>query len=190
MDAPVRVAIVRGLLGCAAIFDAASFCFGQSNATPPPAYSFAAQRAGVPSNILFAVTLQESGVTIRGRRLPWPWTLNIAGRAHYYATREQACQALHANLKQVPAFRIDVGLAQINLGYQQRFYRHPCEVLSPHKNLLIAATILREQHRAGEDWLMSAGRYHRPAGGELADRYRRRVGRHLKEMALKGYIHP
>ncbi|HBP2253636.1 TPA: lytic transglycosylase domain-containing protein, partial [Pseudomonas aeruginosa] len=30
-----------------------------------------------------------------------------------------------------------------------------------------------------EDWLLAIGRYHRPAGGEPAVRYRRSVSRHL-----------
>ncbi|MBS0291022.1 MAG: lytic transglycosylase domain-containing protein, partial [Proteobacteria bacterium] len=35
------------------------------------------------------------------------------------------------------------------------------------------------QHTSGEDWLLAIGRYHRPAGGEPAARYRRSVSRHL-----------
>ena len=37
----------------------------------------------------------------------------------------------------------------------------------------------KEQHSPGEDWLLAIGRYHRPAGGEPAARYRRSVSRHL-----------
>ncbi|MBN0134114.1 lytic transglycosylase domain-containing protein, partial [Pseudomonas aeruginosa] len=47
------------------------------------------------------------------------------------------------------------------------------------RNLSIAAEILKEQHTTGEDWLLAIGRYHRPAGGEPAARYRRSVSRHL-----------
>ena len=46
-------------------------------------------------------------------------------------------------------------------------------------NLAIAAEILKEQYVPGEDWLLAMGRYHRPAGGEPAVRYRRSVSRHL-----------
>ncbi|WP_429509539.1 transglycosylase SLT domain-containing protein [Pseudomonas sp. BT76 TE3572] len=148
---------------------------------PPPAYGIAARQAGVPSEVLFAVALQESGVTLRGQRLPWPWTLNIAGAAHYFANRTEACLTLVQALKQLPATRIDAGLAQINLGYQKRFYRHPCELLIPHNNLAIAGKILREQYRTGEDWLEAVGRYHRPAGGSLAASYRRRVSKHMNQ---------
>lgn len=161
-----------------------SICNAQSISTPPPAYHLMAKQTGVPSEVLFAVALQESGITIRGVRLPWPWTLNIAGRARYFARRSDACHALQSARSRLPASRIDVGLAQINLGYQQRFYRHPCELLWPHRNLEIAATILREQHRPGESWIVAAGRYHRPAGGPLAARYRRSIGRHLNQITI------
>ncbi|MDQ4351157.1 lytic transglycosylase domain-containing protein, partial [Pseudomonas aeruginosa] len=42
---------------------------------PPPAYQLAAQRAGIPSTVLYAVALQESGIRRNGRIVPWPWSL-------------------------------------------------------------------------------------------------------------------
>jgi len=146
---------------------------------PPPAYQLTAQRAGIPSSVLYAVALQESGIRWNQRLVPWPWTLNIAGQSHRFDTRAQACTALHQAMRTTPFTRIDVGLAQINLGYQQHRYQQPCELLDPYRNLAIAAEILKEQHRPDEDWLLAIGRYHRPAGGEPAARYRRNVSRHL-----------
>ncbi|AER55482.1 hypothetical protein DSC_04145 [Pseudoxanthomonas spadix BD-a59] len=146
---------------------------------PPPAYQLAAQRAGVPSTVLYAVALQESGARLNGRLIPWPWSLNVAGVSKRYSTRAEACTGLHQALRQVPATRIDAGLGQINLGYQRHRYRQPCDLLDPYVNLAIAAEILREQHTPGEDWLVAIGRYHRPAGGAPAARYRRSVDQHL-----------
>lgn len=146
---------------------------------PPPAYQIAARQAGVPSPVLFAMALQESGAQLRGRLIPWPWTLNVADRSERYATRGEACVGIHRALASVPANRIDVGLVQINLGYHANRYVAPCDLLDPYANLATAAQILREHHTAGEDWLLAIGRYHRPAGGEPAARYRRGVGRYL-----------
>ena len=164
-------ALVLGLCAHAAIV------FGQE--VPPPAYQLAAQQAGVPSPVLYAVALQESGARLRGRLIPWPWTLNVAGRAERYATRAEACAGIRRALARTPANRIDAGLGQVNLGYHAHRYAHPCELLDPYRNLAIAAEILREQHTPGEDWLLAIGRYHRPAGGAPAARYRRSVHRHL-----------
>ncbi|KLN58369.1 transglycosylase SLT domain-containing protein [Variovorax paradoxus] len=146
---------------------------------PPPAYQLAAQRAGIPPAVLYAVALQESGIRRSGRLVPWPWTLNVAGQSHRYATRADACTGLQQALRAAPGTRIDVGLGQINLGYQQQRYARPCDLLDPYDNLRIAAEILQEQYVPGEDWLLAIGRYHRPAGGEPAARYRRSVSRHL-----------
>ncbi|MBI0570793.1 lytic transglycosylase domain-containing protein, partial [Pectobacterium parmentieri] len=99
-----------------------------------------------------------------------------------YASQAQACAGVHQALQDVPPTRIDVGLGQINLGWQKHRYRQPCELLDPYNNLAIAAQILKEQHTPGEDWLLAIGRYHRPAGGALAARYRRSVSQHLQRV--------
>jgi len=148
----------------------------------PPAYQLAAQQADIPASVLYAVALQESGLRWRERLIPWPWSLNVAGRTLRFETRHQACAALRQALQQTPATRIDAGLAQINLGYQKHRYRQPCELLDPYRNLSIAAGILKAHHRPDEDWLLAIGRYHRPAGGTPAVRYRRSVSRHLARL--------
>ncbi|EKB4873216.1 TPA: lytic transglycosylase domain-containing protein [Citrobacter farmeri] len=149
---------------------------------PPPAYQLAARQAGIPSVVLYAVALQESGMRRNGRVVPWPWSLNVAGESQRFATRVEACAGLQLALRQVPPTRVDAGLGQINLGYQKHRYGRPCDLLDPYANLAIAAQILREQHTPGEDWLLAIGRYHRPAGGAPAARYRRSVAQHLERV--------
>lgn len=151
---------------------------------PPPAYQSAARAAGVPSEILFAVALQESGIALRGQLIPWPWTLNAAGEPSRYATRRDACAALRRELK--TRRNVDVGLGQVNVRYHGHRVKEPCELLDPYRNLAITATILREQHTAGADWLLAVSRYHRPAGGAPARDYRERVERHLARLLAPG----
>lgn len=139
---------------------------------PPAAYQLAAEDAGIPASVLFAVAQQESGLPLHGRLIPWPWTLNVAGVPARYPNRAQACSGLRRALLRVPATRVDVGLGQVNVGYHGHRVEQPCALLDPHRNLTIAATILREQHTPGEDWLVAIGRYYRPAEGPLAGRYR------------------
>src|SRR3546814_1019505 len=83
---------------------------------------------------------------LRGRLIPWPWSLNVAGTPQRYATRAEACAGLHRALAHTPANRIDAGLGQVNLGYHAHRYTQPCELLDPYRNLAVAAEILREQH--------------------------------------------
>ena len=175
---PARAALLVCLWACAAL--------SAAQEVPPPAYQLAAQQAGVPSPVLYAVALQESGAKLRGRLIPWPWTLNVAGRAERYATQAEACTAIRRALARAPAHRVDIGLGQVNLGYHAHRYDQPCELLDPYRNLAVAAEILKEQHTPGEDWLLAIGRYHRPAGGEPAARYRRSVHQHLTRVLGPG----
>ena len=149
---------------------------------PPPAYQLAAAKAQVPADVLYAVALQESGRVMGGRVVPWPWTLNVAGLSRRYATRRLACADLRQVLRLTPASRVDVGLGQLNVGHQRHRVRQPCELLQPYRNLRLAAIILREQYTVQGGWLIAAGRYHRPAGGAPAVRYRQRVSQHLARL--------
>ncbi|WP_410457944.1 lytic transglycosylase domain-containing protein [Pseudomonas fluorescens] len=162
----------------------------QAQDVPPPAYQIAAQRADIPAVVLYAVALQESGVRLNGRLVPWPWSLNVAGESRRFATRDEACQNLQRALHNIPPTRIDVGLGQINLGYQRHRYRRACDVLDPYRNLALAADILREQHSPGDDWLLAIGRYHHPAGGAPAARYRHSVSQHLARVLGQPMVSP
>ncbi|THF64847.1 lytic transglycosylase domain-containing protein [Pseudothauera nasutitermitis] len=184
MAAPALILARVALL----LFGATLAGIASAQEVPPPAYQLAAQRAGIPSTVLYAVALQESGARINGRLVPWPWSLNVAGASRRYASRAEACAGLRNALRDVPPTRIDAGLGQINLGYQKHRYRQPCDVLDPYDNLRIAAEILREQHSPGEDWLLAIGRYHRPAGGAPAARYRRSVDQHLARVLGRGQL--
>ncbi|WP_454693385.1 transglycosylase SLT domain-containing protein [Achromobacter aegrifaciens] len=180
MAAPAVAATPVSLFLRALVFAAGlCACAAQAQEVPPPAYQLAAQRAGIPSTVLYAVALQESGVRRNGRIVPWPWSLNVAGQSRRFATRADACSGLQQAIRSTPHTRIDAGLGQINLGYHKHRVTSPCELLDPYRNLAIAAEILHEQHTPGQDWLITMGRYHRPAGGEPAARYRRSVSRHL-----------
>ena len=156
----------------------------QAEELPPPAYQLAAHEADIPSTVLFAIALQESGIRVRGRLRPWPWTLNIAGTPYRFATRQVACHALLQALSRHNAKRVDAGLGQTNLGYHGQRFSSPCEALDPYRNLAVTAALLQEQHAATGDWVSAAGRYHRPAGGAPAARYRADFSRRLARLLV------
>ncbi|QIQ22161.1 transglycosylase SLT domain-containing protein [Zophobihabitans entericus] len=148
---------------------------------PPPAYQLAAKMGGVPADMLYSIALAESGMKIGTKIRPWPWTLNVAGEARRFKTQQAACQNLKLTLRTVSAKRIDVGLAQVNYGYHRHRVSDPCDLLDPYRNLSIAASILREHYLkdSTSGWLIAAGRYHHPAGGTHAARYRASVQKQL-----------
>lgn len=149
---------------------------------PPPAYQLAAAQAGIPASVLFAIAQQESGTSLRGQLIPWPWTLNVAGTPQRFATRDQACSALSGALTQHDPKRIDVGLGQTNLGYHPERYPTACDALDPRSNLAVTADLLRAHYADAGDWVIAAGRYHRPAGGAPAARYRMQFSQHWQRL--------
>jgi hypothetical protein len=181
MDARVVLSIALSVLGAhPALASAHSIPSSAIGAPPiPSAYQAAALASGIPSQLLWAVALQESGRYRRSRLVPWPWTLNIAGVSARFATRAQACRALHRALQRTSPRRIDVGLMQVNWGYHHDLVRSPCELLDPYRNLTVASRLLCELHQEGESWLATAAHYHRPAGGGEATRYAESLQRRL-----------
>ncbi|WP_130905548.1 MULTISPECIES: transglycosylase [unclassified Pseudomonas] len=154
----------------------------QAESLPPPAYQLAAARADIPVSVLFAIALQESGIPLRGHLIPWPWTLNVAGTSRRFASRKEACAALQLELTRQDPKRIDVGLGQTNLGYHPDRYPSACDALDPRANLAVTAELLREHYADTGDWIVAAGRYHRPAGGAHAARYRIQFSRHWQRI--------
>lgn len=153
---------------------------------PPPAYQIAATLSDVPSTVLYAIALQESGRSLNNGTLrPWPWTLNVAGKSFYSESYNDACTHLTVTLRTTSARRVDVGLGQINVGYHRHRVKEPCDLLNPYLNLAIAGQILAEQHRPGQDWLIAMGKYHSPANGAAAARYRASVQRHYVRLQLQ-----
>lgn len=151
--------------------------------TIPDGYRQVAAQWQVPAELLYALALTESGLRLSHGVRPWPWTLNVAGKSYRYPTQARACQALHRFIHTTPAKRIDVGPGQINLGWHRHRVASPCELLLPYRNLHLTARILRERYeeRPGS-WLDAAARYHRPAGGTPAQRYRNKVQRYMSTL--------
>src|SRR3546814_11867557 len=112
MAAPAIAAPLRALMLAAGL----CACVAQAQEVPPPAYQLAAQRAGIPSTVLYAVALQESGIRRNGRIVPWPWSLNVAGQSRRYATRADACAGLQQVMRSTRSDGRRVGKASVSTG--------------------------------------------------------------------------
>lgn len=152
----------------------------------PSGYREVAMRHGIPPESLYSLALAETSLTpksisavtraagaIPPAERPWPWTINVAGTGFRYATRLQAWNALQGFLKTHPRKRIDVGIAQVNLGWNGHHFTSTWDAFDPYINLNAAAAILRACYdRYPGSWLAAAGCYHHPAGGSPAARYK------------------
>ena len=138
----------------------------------------AARYVGVPPQILFAMGQVESGLYKDKRILPWPWTLNIAGSAKRYETRDAMFQGLIEALRQGEQ-SIDIGPMQVNWYWHFDKLQSLWLITDPVVNIKIGASILKTHYEQHQDWWEAVGRYHRPADGAkhqaVAEQYRQRV---------------
>ena len=139
----------------------------------PAAYRQVAQEYDVPAGILFAIALTESGrKAADGQILPYPWAMNVNGKAFYFANRAEAARRLAQLLGE--GKQPDIGLMQVNWRYHRRKLGDAKQAFDPWLNLRAGATVLRDAYRTTGDWWKAVGRYH-SATPERAKVYRARV---------------
>lgn len=128
----------------------------------------AADRTGVPYDVLLAVSLVETGRD----RGPWPWTVNLGGQGHWLDSAAEA-EALVASALERGATNIDIGCFQLNYRWHAEGFASIADMLDPDSNADYAADFLALHFSRTGDWVLAAAAYH-SATPEHADRYRAR----------------
>lgn len=123
------------------------------------ATSIAAQETGVPLKILKAIARTESGITIGGDFVAWPWTINVEGQGKRLRSRSEASDFYRENRSRGIG-NIDVGCFQVNHHWHSENFSSPEEMLDPVTNARYAAGFLQELYREFGDWVTAAGAYH------------------------------
>lgn len=160
--------------------------FNSNNQAIPPAYQEIAAAERVPAESLYSLAMAETTRKTAWGSRPWPWTINVAGKGYHYETREEAFEALLGFMQRYPLKRIDVGVAQVNLGWNGHFFPSFRDAFDPYINLRAAARILRACYDAKPgSWIRAAGCYHHPAGGQPAAKYMAIVRRKLSQITPK-----
>lgn len=95
----------------------------------PDAYRQIAAAERVPAESLYSLAMAESTRKTAWGAKPWPWTINVAGRGYHYETRDAAFTALLGFMQRWPLKNIDVGVAQVNLGWNGHFSRPTATLL-------------------------------------------------------------
>ena len=114
----------------------------------------------IPTHLLKAVSLIESGRTIQqGKRVSWPWTINVNGRGYVYETKQQAMDAVRKFQKQGES-SIDVGCMQVNLKHHPKAFRHLEDAFDPQLNVAYAAQFLNNLKRQLGSWRTAVAHYH------------------------------
>ncbi len=132
----------------------------------------ASRLSGVPLSVLLAVTLTETGRTEGGATRPWPWTVNMEGKGHWFATQEEALAFAEGRRAQ-GSESFDVGCFQINWRWHGENFVSVEQMFDPLANASYAAGFLKTLHQETGDWSAAAGAYHSRTP-EYATRYRGR----------------
>ena len=159
---------------------AAGQAVGQASVTVdwtlcPSAIQVTERIARTPPRLLSAIGVVESGRLAPASRgvVPWPWTINVGGQGHFYATKTDAIAAAQSLLAQ-GIRSIDVGCMQVNLQQHPDAFASLDIAFDPQANAAYAARFLNQLHRQTGDWPQAAAAYHSQTPAIGAE-YERRV---------------
>jgi len=135
----------------------------------------AAAEHSVPTELMQAIALAETGRRNNGALRPWPWAVNEGGKGQWFDTRAEA--ETHAQAALDAGVRnIDIGCFQLNHRWHAQAFRSVSDMFDPLRNARHAAAFLAELYRETGDWRLAAGAYHSRTP-DRADLYAARVDR-------------
>ena len=171
-----------GLAACCSLAGllAPALAAGQAPATAdwtfcPSAIQATERIARTPPRLLSAIGVVESGRLAPAAQgvVPWPWTINVGGQGHFYATKLDAIAAVQGLLVQ-GIHSIDVGCMQVNLQQHPDAFASLDIAFDPQANVAYAARFLNQLYRQTGDWPQAAAAYHSQTPAIGAE-YERRV---------------
>ena len=131
------------------------------------------QKSAMPKRVMGTIALVESGRSVGNRVVPWPWSINVAGVGHYYATKEEAIDAVRS-FNAAGQRSIDVGCMQINLLAHPAAFASLDTAFEPAANADYAARFLRTLYQQSGKIATAMTAYHSQTP-EFANDYARRL---------------
>ncbi len=165
----------NAVLAAVCSFVLSGAAWGDSELLCDRAARIAAAEAGVPSNVLLAITRAETGRAKDGRLAPWPWTVNAGGKGVWFATRAEALAFARKNQEDGKR-NFDVGCFQINYRWHGNRFTDLDQMFEPIENARYAAEFLSRLYSETGDWSKATAAYHSRTP-EFADRYMARFNR-------------
>lgn len=109
----------------------------------------------IPRGLLYAVGMTESGKY----GYPWPWTLNVNGRAIYANSYYDAAIYM---FDQDGSEQTDmaVGCMQIHMRYHRKGFADLHDALQPKNNVQYAAKFLKDLKQKHGNWTHAVAHYH------------------------------
>lgn len=121
----------------------------------------AEREAGLPPGLLLAIGQVESGRVdpLTGRNDPWPWTTNLHGSGHVFASAQEAVAWVAAQ-QAVGNRPIDVGCFQVDLQFHPTAFASLTQAFEPASNARYAARFLNELYARTGSWPQAVSLYH------------------------------
>ncbi|AUH34086.1 hypothetical protein [Paracoccus tegillarcae] len=132
----------------------------------------AATEAGIPPEILGALTLTETGRRLGDAVRPWAWSVNAEGAGSWF---DEPASALAFAEERVALGRpnVDIGCFQINYRWHGENFPSVAAMFDPMTNARYAARFVRDLYQETGDWRAAAGAFHSRTP-ENAQKYLRR----------------
>ncbi len=133
----------------------------------------AAQRHGVPEDLMLAITRAETGRQGPQGLQPWPWAINLGGNGQW---PEDKISAETIAQREIDAghLNIDIGCFQLNLRWHSKGFASLDEMFDPAMNADYAARFLVALREETGSWEAAAGAYH-SRNEDLAAPYAARI---------------
>ncbi len=113
----------------------------------------------IPDAFLSAIAKVESGRSVNGMVVAWPWTINAEGVGSFFASKEDAIAAVVA-LQARGVRSIDVGCMQVNLQQHPEAFHSLDQAFDPTTNARFAAGLLLSLFGQTGSWPLAAAAYH------------------------------
>jgi hypothetical protein len=135
----------------------------------------AERRYGVPSGLLQAIALSESGLWDKQSKstVAWPWAVT-SGPDSFFAPDKRAAIETVERLRREGRRNIDVGCMQVNLMHHPDAFDDLDSAFDPDTNATYGAKFLTSLREATRSWARAVERYH-SADPERGRGYRDRV---------------
>jgi hypothetical protein len=140
----------------------------------------AAHTAGIPPDLMRALTRTETGRSTGGQSQPWPWTVNMEGTGVWFDTRQEA-EAYIAQHQERGARSFDIGCFQINHRWHGDQFTSVEQMFDPQENARYAARFIRELYTEFGSWEGAVGAFHSRTP-ENASRYLASFRRHRERL--------
>lgn len=123
------------------------------------AAKMAAQNSDTPLEVLQAISRVETGRSFEGDTVPWPWTVNFAGKGYWFDSQAQALEFATALVARGQD-NFDLGCFQVNQHWHGDKFLSLAAALSPEENARVAADFLQSLYASSGDWGKAVAAYH------------------------------